>query len=157
VAGRRSGSPLLTRVPHCHVSLPLPRPCPSRWEDHYRLFEALISGAMVMTDRMLSLPEGLQNGTSIVEFSSQQELGALIDYYLRHPEERVEIGGQGRLVAMSRHRSWHRMEEIIFGQRLTTCSNAAEPGTCPFVVHLDETLGLSPQEPDVVTAEEIDS
>ena len=41
------------------------------WEDHYRLFEALVSGAMVMTDRMLSLPKGLENGVSIIEFQSE--------------------------------------------------------------------------------------
>jgi Glycosyl transferases group 1 len=121
------------------------------------LFEALISGALVITDRMLSLPEGLKNGTSIVEFSSLQELGPLIDYYLRHPEERFEIGRQGRLVAMSRHRSWHRMEEIIFGQRLTTCSTAAEPAACPYVVHIDETLGLALQKTDVIHDDQAES
>jgi Glycosyl transferases group 1 len=107
---------------------------------------------------MLSLPEGLKNGTSIVEFSSLQELGALIDYYLRHPEERFEIGRQGRLIAMSRHRSWHRMEEIIFGQRLTTCSStAAEPDACPYVVHIDESLGLAPQKPDAIHDDQAES
>jgi Uma2 family endonuclease len=110
-----------------------------------------------MTDRMLSLPDGLQNGTSILEFSSQQELGALLDYYLRHPEERFEIGRQGRLVAMSRHRSWHRMEEVIFGRVLSTCSNAAAADACPYVVHIDETLDLVPPKPDVAHDDQAES
>jgi Glycosyl transferases group 1 len=143
-------------LPHFRFRSPILGP-PTRRKDHYRLFEALISGALVMTDRMLSLPDGLQNGTSIVEFSSQQELGALIDYYLRHPEERFEIGRQGRLIAMSRHRSWHRMEEIIFGQRLTTCSNAAAPDACPYVVHNDETPDPAPQKPDVAYDDQAES
>lgn len=110
-----------------------------------------------MTDRMLSLPDGLQNGTSILEFSSQQELGALLDYYLRHPEERFEIGRQGRLVAMSRHRSWHRMEEVIFGRVLSTYSNAAAADACPYVVHIDETLDLVPPKPDVAHDDQAES
>jgi hypothetical protein len=42
-------------------------------EDHYRLNEALISGTMVMTDRMLALPIELESGTSIVEFTSADD------------------------------------------------------------------------------------
>jgi hypothetical protein len=110
------------------------------WEDHYRLFEALISGALVMTDHMLSLPSGLKNGSSILEFSSADELKSLIDYYLKHPEERLAIAQQGRHISMIHHRSWHRMEEIIFGRALTLCS-VNPTGDCPYIVHANETSG----------------
>ena len=111
------------------------------WEDHYRLFEALVSGAMVMTDRMLSLPAGLQNGTSLVEFESSEELTSMIKYYLTHPEERRKMARKGRRVAMARHRSWHRLEEIIFGVPLTVCGAevAANDDVCPYKVHANET------------------
>lgn len=59
-----------------------------KWEDHYRLFEALVSGAMVMTDRMLGMPQGLENGTSLVEFESEQDLRTMILYYSSHPHGR---------------------------------------------------------------------
>ena len=102
-----------------------------RWEDHYRLFEALVSGAMIMTDRMLSLPAGYQNGTSIVEFSSAESLVSLVRYYVAHDDERQAIARRGRELAMSRHRSWHRMEELIFGRIRSECSGPP----CPYAVH----------------------
>jgi Glycosyl transferases group 1 len=118
------------------------------WEDHYRLFEALVSGALVMTDQMLSLPSGLRNGTSLVEFGSLRELMSLLDYYLIHQEERLQIAAKGRRVAMLRHRSWHRIEEVIFGRPLTLCDehNRGPNQTsadCPYVVHANESIQVS--------------
>ena len=85
------------------------------WEDHYRLMEALAaSGACVFTDYMHGLPAGLENRTSIVVFSSRNELHSLLQYYLKHDEERMDIAKNGRWIAMTRHRSWHRMEEMVF-------------------------------------------
>ena len=91
-----------------------------KWEDHYRLMEALISGAMVMTDKMLSLPHGLENGTSIVEYASAADLRQKLHYYLEHEEERLQIAKQGRYVAMSMHRSWHRVEgeKLLYAMHL---------------------------------------
>jgi Glycosyl transferases group 1 len=103
------------------------------WEDHYRLMEALVSGALVLTDRMLSLPRGLENGTSVVEYSSADELRLCIEYYLEHETERVKIARRGRQVAMSQHRSWHRMEEVLFGRILSTCP--LNNLRYPFIVH----------------------
>jgi hypothetical protein len=107
------------------------------WEDHYRLFEALVTGGLVLTDRMLSLPAGLVNGTNIIEFISQDDLRSKIRYYLLHPDERIEIARQGRLVAMSQHRSWHRIEEIIFDMPMTVCQKK-DGSPCPFIVHANE-------------------
>jgi len=115
-----------------------------QWEDHYRLFEALTSGAMVLMDRMLSQPVGLEDGKSVVEFSSEAELRTKIRHYLDHPDERLAIAREGRRVAMSRHRSWHRIEEIIFGETLSRCSAdkgasslVSSPRDCPYTVHAD--------------------
>jgi Glycosyl transferases group 1 len=115
-----------------------------RWEDHYRLFEALAVGPLVLTDRMLGMPAGLANGTSIVEYSSEAELRSLIRHYAANDAERISIAAEGRRVAMSRHRSWHRMEEIIFGRPLSTCDLASASGSesrCPYVVHANEAFG----------------
>ena len=109
------------------------------WEDHYRLMEALVSGAMVMTDKMLSLPRGLENGTSVVEFESAKDLRSKILFYSSHPEERLEIARKGREVAMKQHRTWHRIEEIIFGKVISDCSNERPGSACPYVVHANET------------------
>jgi hypothetical protein len=109
------------------------------WEDHYRLFEALVSGAMVMTDRMLSLPSGLENGTSVVEYTSGDDLKSKLLYYLQHEEERIDIAREGRLVAMTRHRTWHRMEEIVFGRVVTDCASLGRDD-CPWIVHANDTI-----------------
>jgi len=108
------------------------------WEDHYRLMEALVSGACVLTDFMHGLPAGLQNGTSVLEYTSPKDLEDLILYYLEHDEKRIEIGRRGREIAMQRHRTWHRMEEIIFGEILSTCESKGPGGNCPYIVHGDE-------------------
>jgi hypothetical protein len=89
------------------------------WEDHYRLFETLACGPLVISDRMLAPPKGLVHGQSILFFESLQELTALVSYYLVHEEERQEIAHQGWRVAMGQHRSWHRLEEVVFGRPLT--------------------------------------
>ena len=108
------------------------------WEDHYRLFEALVSGAMVMTDRMFSLPHGLENGTSVIEFQSAEDLRSKILYYSSHPEERVGIARKGREVSMLQHRTWHRIEEVIFGKSVSDCSNVPPGNPCPYIVHANE-------------------
>jgi hypothetical protein len=119
-----------------------------KWEDQYRLYEALLSGAMVMTDRMLTLPEGLQHNVSIVEFDSAVDLQDKARHYLEHKEERIAIAKRGRAVVLSRHRSWHRMEEIILGQAITMCDDdndddddnnkPSSSSRCPYNIHANE-------------------
>lgn len=107
------------------------------WEDHYRLFEAIVAGSLVFTDKMLSLPRGLKDGTSVVEYTSADDLRTKIAYYLRRPERRLQIAKAGRRVAMSRHRSWHHMEEIVFGAPVTVCTESTG-SQCPFMVDADQ-------------------
>jgi hypothetical protein len=90
------------------------------WEDHYRLFEAIIGGALVMTDPMLSLPDGYVDGGNILIYQSLDHMRDLIIHYLEHPEERLEIARKGWVLAMNRHRTFHWMEETFFGKALST-------------------------------------
>lgn len=107
------------------------------WEDHYRLMETLITGTLVFTDKMMALPKGLEHGKSIIEVESPQDLEAKILYYLDHDntEERLAIAAEGRHIAMSQHRTWHRMEQIVFGQIQTTCDEDDPNDPCPYTVH----------------------
>jgi hypothetical protein len=89
------------------------------WEDHYRLMEALISGPLVLADTMLAAPHGLEHGKNVIFFSTLDELQDRAMYYLVHEQERQEIAKRGWELAMGRHRSWHRMEELLFGRPLT--------------------------------------
>jgi hypothetical protein len=90
------------------------------WEDHFRLFEALCSGALVLHDQMLAPPSGLVDGKSIVFYNNVTDLKAKIVYYLKHHEERLVIARRGRQVALKQHRSWHRMEEVVLGRVVST-------------------------------------
>lgn len=90
------------------------------YEDHYRLYEALVSGGLVLTDPMLTLPNGLRNGTSIIVYSTLDDLVQQVQYFLNHNHQRIKIAKAGRRVALARHRSWHRMEEVILGRIVST-------------------------------------
>lgn len=83
------------------------------WEDHYRLMEALVSGAMVMTDPMLTLPIELRENVSIVCYHSLDELVTKAKYYLEHEAERIAIANAGYNVAMNHYRSWHLVERMV--------------------------------------------
>jgi hypothetical protein len=89
------------------------------WEDHYRLMEALVCGPLVLADAMLAPPKGLVHGENIVFFETLKQLQEQVEYYLTHEDERRAIAQKGWGLVMSRHRSWHRMEEILFGHPLT--------------------------------------
>jgi hypothetical protein len=90
-----------------------------KWEDHYRLMEGLAAGAMILSDTMLGLPRGLEHGKSVVLFQNLTQLRDQLVYYLQHDEERLAIAKRGWEIAMGRHRSWHRLEELLFGCPLT--------------------------------------
>jgi hypothetical protein len=89
------------------------------WEDHYRLMEALVCGPLVLADAMLAPPKGLVHGENIVFFETPKQLQEQVEYHLTHEDERRAIAQKGWSLVMSRHRSWHRMEEILFGHPLT--------------------------------------
>ena len=94
------------------------------WEDHYRLLEAMVCGPLVITDTMLSLElMGLKNATHLLMYSNTKELWNYVAYYLIHEEERAQIARRGFYHAMKNHRSWHRMEQLIFGRAITGHQN----------------------------------
>ena len=118
------------------------------WEDHYRLMESLASGAMVMTDTMLALPDGLVNGESLVVYDSAESLEALVLHYLdpQNSELRQSIAKRGWEIAMGRHRSWHRVESLIFGQPLTQVDRPKDPPPTPSQKSLDTLKQLTNTE-----------
>lgn len=91
------------------------------WEDHYRLMESLATGALVLTDTMIGLPQGLVPGKNIVVYNSTDSLKEMLMYYLdpSKDKERLSIAKKGWEVAMGHHRCWHRVEEIVFGTAIT--------------------------------------
>ena len=85
------------------------------YEDHLRLFEALLSGALVMTDPMLDLPPGLVDGESIVIFRGLGDLIKKILFFLENDEERMKLAKRGLQAALQRNRESHRWEDLLLG------------------------------------------
>ncbi|KAL7530497.1 hypothetical protein ACHAXR_005961 [Thalassiosira sp. AJA248-18] len=85
------------------------------WEGHFRLCEALVSGALVMTDPQVYFPHGLIDGENIVIYNSWLDLELKILYYLdpKNEEERIKIGQRGREVALTHHRTWQQAERLF--------------------------------------------
>mmetsp|Transcript_6120 Transcript_6120/g.6041 ORF Transcript_6120/g.6041 Transcript_6120/m.6041 type:complete len:103 (+) Transcript_6120:71-379(+) len=65
--------------------------------------EAMVSGALVMTDTMLSLPTGYHDATNIVEYHSAVDLLEKSTSYLNppHESEGISMATKGRTVAMT--------------------------------------------------------
>jgi hypothetical protein len=95
------------------------------WEGHYRLMEALCSGALVLSDRELLIPEGLEDGKSIVVYDNVTDMIQKVEYYLwtASQEERWSIAREGRRVALTLHRSWHIMERVVFGKVMSNATS----------------------------------
>ena len=85
---------------------------PKDWEGDFRLWEALLTGSMVMCDRMISNP-GLTNRTHIIWYDNPEHLDVLLTYYLQKPEEIEEIGMNGKLWCLSNGLYKHRVQDIL--------------------------------------------
>ena len=89
-----------------------------RWEDHMRLEEALLSGALVMTDPQLYYSYGIAldgEKHNIVVYHSMEDLEIKIKYYLKpeNEQERIRIGVRARELALSHRRFWQQGERLI--------------------------------------------
>jgi hypothetical protein len=88
-----------------------------RWEDHWRLMEALTFGGLVFTDSYVGdMPYGLIENESIIIYRNIMQLKEKIVYYLK-PEnevERLRIAYKGHHTAIDFHRSYQYLERIIF-------------------------------------------
>jgi hypothetical protein len=79
-----------------------------------RFFEALASGALLVTDRIENgLPDMFREGEHYVGYSTVEEAIEKIDYYLNNIIERETIAREGQRVALAHHTYLHRWEEII--------------------------------------------
>lgn len=112
------------------------------WEDNYRLLESMACGALVLTDFMISLPDGLKNKKHLLVYDGSDELRQLIEHYLdpANTDERRQIARAGWEAVMGRHRSFHRIEGLLFGEPLTHVDRPYEAAPESRVPRFNETV-----------------
>jgi hypothetical protein len=98
---------------------------PNDWEGDFRLWESMLSGALVFVDRMAVMdlmPHPLQHKKHFVVYESnnQTRLYELLDYYLSHPVESQQIAKAGFRHVLHHHMPKDRVEYILRNIRSPT-------------------------------------
>ena len=79
-----------------------------------RVFEALASGSMLLTDQIANgQSELFQPGVHLAEYSDDQTLLNRVAYYLNNPDERELIASQGLELAKQHHTYSHRVQNVM--------------------------------------------
>jgi hypothetical protein len=91
---------------------------PFGWEGDFRTFEALASGALVISDKSYSMQHHtypLIDGVHLVEYD-RNDLTTLINkivYYIKNPSEAEKIARAGQEYALKHHTHTARMKQIL--------------------------------------------
>ncbi len=97
-----------------------------RGDLNMRVFEAMASGAMLVTDRIENgLLDLFRDGVDLVTFCNQDELVNRVAYYLEHDEERQAIARAGRNQVLAQHTYSQRAErilDVVFRQAAGACA-----------------------------------
>jgi hypothetical protein len=79
-----------------------------------RVFEALASGALLITDRIENgLNDLFKEGVHYIGYSTIDEAIEKIDFYLAHHEQRQRIAAEGQRTALALNTYNHRFGELI--------------------------------------------
>ena len=78
-----------------------------------RIWDVLGSGGFLLTNYQTELPEYLEVGTHLAAYETIDEACELIQYYLEHEEERIQIAKNGYEIAKNKHTVQNRVVEII--------------------------------------------
>lgn len=86
---------------------------PDGWEGDYRLMEAMSSGALVLHNRMILPPPGLEDGKHWVVYDDHKDMLEKVYYYMKEQDQAQQIAAAGREFVMNNHRPHHRVEQWI--------------------------------------------
>jgi len=78
-----------------------------------RTFEIAACGGFQLVDYRSELSELFEIGKEIICYKGIDELRSLIRYYLKNPDERIEIAAKGQLRAKRDHTFENRMREML--------------------------------------------
>ncbi len=83
-----------------------------RYDLNMRVFEALCSGSLLLTDDAEGLDDLFEDGVHYVKYSDEN-LEEKVQYYLTHDSEREGIAEIGRREVLARHTYQHRVEALV--------------------------------------------
>ena len=78
-----------------------------------RVFDVLASGGFLLTDYRAEICRQFKNGVDLVVFDGLADLNHKTDYYLSHPEERIQIARNGQKKVQQLHQYKDRLEKIL--------------------------------------------
>jgi len=83
------------------------------YANNMRLFEATGTGTLLITDWKKNLHEMFEPGKEVVTYQSPEECAKLIEYYLKHDDERESISRAGQKRTLREHTYYQRMKELV--------------------------------------------
>lgn len=83
------------------------------YANNMRLYEATGAGTLLVTDWKENLHEMFEPGKEVVAYRSAEECGELIQYYLKHDDEREIIARAGQQRTLREHTYYQRMQELV--------------------------------------------
>lgn len=86
--------------------------CVSR-DVNMRVFEGMASGALLITDEADGLDDLFEDRKHLVIYRNDEEVFDLIDYYLKHEDERARIAAAGAAEVYEKHTYERRIQEIL--------------------------------------------
>lgn len=81
------------------------------WSD--RIYETLGRGGFIIHPRIDALVEEIGDGAVWYDFGDFKQLAGLIDHYVRHNEERMEIAARGQATVKAHSTYRHRVREVL--------------------------------------------
>ncbi|NIA14336.1 MAG: glycosyltransferase [Nitrospiraceae bacterium] len=78
-----------------------------------RVFEALASGALLITDEADGLEDLFEDGVQLVVYRRDEDLPGLIQRYLEDDGARERIAAAGKSLVLERHTYAHRIDEML--------------------------------------------
>lgn len=81
--------------------------------NNMRLFEATGVGTLLITDWKENLHEMFEPGKEVVAYRTTEECAELVQYYLEHDDECLEIARAGQQRTLREHTYYQRMQELM--------------------------------------------
>ena len=88
--------------------------CSVNGDLNMRVFEALASGTMLVTDHIENgLDDICEDGVHLVTYRDERSLLERVRHYLEHDDEREAIAEAGMQLVLDKHTYYHRVKEIL--------------------------------------------